>query len=99
MAWRFTGRPAISQQPLAERPERRRREWMRLAERRRVDAGNVEVAEQHHHVATHEGDVEVARSRSVRIEWLPSDPYLCPVTALPRRITSRTAGVPSRSRE
>jgi hypothetical protein len=41
---------------------------MRLAERHRMDAGNVEFAKQHDHVAAHKGYVEIARSRTFAIE-------------------------------
>ena len=57
-------------QTIPQRPERRRCERMLLTERHRMNARNMELAEQHYHVAANEGHVEVARARAVRVEWL-----------------------------
>ncbi len=49
---------------------------MRLAERRRVDARDVEVAEERHHPPADEGHVEIARAGPVGVERLVRHPLV-----------------------
>src|SRR6185503_13348741 len=62
--------PCHLAEPLSQWEERRRRVWVRLAERRGVNAGDVEVAKETDHVAAHERHVHVAGSRPFVVEWL-----------------------------